>query len=351
MRLTQTFEGPSWFEFTVDTDTLTISWDGMVQGERGPFESWPDLRAAWPAVVAAVCAPFGDVDDFTTHDQPSVPMDLDRVRARTARRAAVHRDTSAWDALYAQARAAVADPSVSAHVRAQLSSHHRADPSPDRLADSLRFVLGLQRTPAENIPVGGSKRGGLPDLPPDHPWPRVNGAPTALLLQLDLSELAAVDVTGSIPSQGVFQLFATAHGHGTVRLHASRDDLERHPPVSPPPYLAEWFDQEHALTPVPGFYCALGTDISSPEAVSRALPADTRARLAALLGGGPSDAFAEDRVLGGDPVDWQSMGGSHLAAPLFCQVCFQDGHVSVGWDLADRQAGIVDDIDVGYRGT
>ncbi len=352
MRLSQALEGPTWLELTADSDALTITLSGMKEDSWGPYADWAALCAAWPHVFEAVCEPYGGPDNLYTNEEPSRPMDLDHALALAQRRSAP-RDTAAYDDLLAKVAALLSAPHVEAAVKKTIPKRYRrdVDASPAGLTETFEFVLQLVPSPNTPVPVGGSKRGGSPDLPPGVPWPEVDDDRTVLLLQLNLSDLAPRDVTHRIPTTGVFQLFANASGQGVVLLHPTPEGLVRHPPVSPPDGFAEEPLEETALTTRAGYYFHTGTDLSCPVEVARALPPDTREALQALLGGGPLDAYDADRVLGGEPVDWQGMGASHVQGELFCQVNFGAGHVSVGWDLNDRMAGLIDEVDVEWCGT
>ena len=62
--------------------------------------------------------------------------------------------------------------------------------------------------PADEIPVGASKFGGIPDLPEGFVWPRLaDGAPLPFLCQFDLAELAPYDRDGLLPKEGLLSFF------------------------------------------------------------------------------------------------------------------------------------------------
>lgn len=212
-------------------------------------------------------------------------------------------------------------------------------------------VLARAAKQSGDAPIGSSKRGGLPDLPPDVDWPMVDGHKTALLLQVSFSELAAADRSGWVPPEGLLSVFANATGHGRVIVTPACTPLERKPCPEPPKYLEVLVATEDRLAFVPGFYFRVASDTGAPGAVARALPASLIERIGALTGCRPSDAFGGDRLFGGDPVDWQAMGESYVKGDLFAQLGFADGHLSVGIDHRDLVSRFFDEIDVGYCGT
>lgn len=57
-------------------------------------------------------------------------------------------------------------------------------------------AIGFQTTPApdEDIPIGTTKFGGLPDLPADMPWPATHGRPLAFLAQINLADMPAEQI-------------------------------------------------------------------------------------------------------------------------------------------------------------
>lgn len=56
-------------------------------------------------------------------------------------------------------------------------------------------------------PIGATRIGGLPDLPPNMEWPMRNGRPCEFIAQINLSEAAAYDVTGTLPKDGLLLFF------------------------------------------------------------------------------------------------------------------------------------------------
>jgi uncharacterized protein YwqG len=57
------------------------------------------------------------------------------------------------------------------------------------------------------IPVGVSKMGGLPDLPPDVDWPKWKGRSLDFLLQLSMAELRDCRASADLPKRGLLSFF------------------------------------------------------------------------------------------------------------------------------------------------
>ena len=83
----------------------------------------------------------------------------------------------------------------------------------ERLADvAERLTLPAIRieptiVDEDTIPVGASKLGGRPDLPPDFVWPEWKGTGLTFLAQFQLSELVAYDVERLLPGEGMLYFF------------------------------------------------------------------------------------------------------------------------------------------------
>jgi uncharacterized protein YwqG len=84
----------------------------------------------------------------------------------------------------------------------------------------LRPSIRLLPQPAQETRLGGSRIGGLPDLPegaqwpaypgpskPDAAWEAFKGEPLAFLLQVNLAEVAPFDVAGQLPPTGMLHFF------------------------------------------------------------------------------------------------------------------------------------------------
>ncbi|HEX6798786.1 MAG TPA: YwqG family protein [Ktedonobacterales bacterium] len=86
----------------------------------------------------------------------------------------------------------------------------------ERLAEEIdrRMLPGIrlqaQVVSGDVLPLGSSKLGGQPDLPPGIDWPVWKGTPLAFLGQFRLPELSEFDVDGSLPGDGLLYFFYEA---------------------------------------------------------------------------------------------------------------------------------------------
>ena len=71
--------------------------------------------------------------------------------------------------------------------------------------------LHVQRAAEEDIPVGASKVGGLPDLPEGIEWPAWH-EPMAFLAQVNLAEVAPHDAEQVLPDHGLLSFFYETDG-------------------------------------------------------------------------------------------------------------------------------------------
>lgn len=107
--------------------------------------------------------------------------------------------------------------------------------------------------------------GGAPDLPPDMPWPSVEGEPLTFVVQLDLAALAGFEAASELPREGLLSFFyaplppdayAREHGmaHPVAVMHfPPATPLERRPSpagVEPLRRYALEFEHERML-PMP----------------------------------------------------------------------------------------------------
>jgi uncharacterized protein YwqG len=75
-----------------------------------------------------------------------------------------------------------------------------------------RLVLPAIRIRSEvadeaELPIGGSKIGGRPDLPGAYEWPQHEGMPLGFLAQFDLNSANQYDAQGALPRAGILSFF------------------------------------------------------------------------------------------------------------------------------------------------
>lgn len=68
-------------------------------------------------------------------------------------------------------------------------------------------ITALPRTKTA-IPVGVSRLGGVPGMPPGTAWPAVSGEPLPFVAKLCLAEVAPYDIHDKLPSTGHLAIFA-----------------------------------------------------------------------------------------------------------------------------------------------
>jgi uncharacterized protein (TIGR02996 family) len=74
-------------------------------------------------------------------------------------------------------------------------------------------VHGFSRTAEKFLPVGTSRYGGRPDLPPKTAWPVDRGDPLTFIAQFNLAEIHASPAARELPAAGLLSLFCL-HGYG-----------------------------------------------------------------------------------------------------------------------------------------
>src|SRR5690349_18647643 len=67
--------------------------------------------------------------------------------------------------------------------------------------------LKSRQVDEKELPLGSSKLGGSPDLPPNIEWPWYKDRPMAFLAQLRLDEVAPYDTESLLPSSGLLYFF------------------------------------------------------------------------------------------------------------------------------------------------
>jgi len=77
----------------------------------------------------------------------------------------------------------------------------------DALADLRRTGITVESALDRSLNVV-SRLGGVPDMPPDAPWPHRDGWPMTFLAQVDLSEAHRFDDDSLLPPVGLLQFFA-----------------------------------------------------------------------------------------------------------------------------------------------
>ena len=76
------------------------------------------------------------------------------------------------------------------------------------MQDSIR--IGGHPADEASLPIGGSKLGGLPDLPPGTAWPEGKGLPLSFIAQLRLEEVQPYDTQHVLPPDGLLSFFYDA---------------------------------------------------------------------------------------------------------------------------------------------
>jgi len=73
---------------------------------------------------------------------------------------------------------------------------------------SVRFIMN--KSSDEEIPVGASKIGGCPDLPPNQSFPKWKGVPLSFLAQINLADISIFNTASELPSSGIISFFYSA---------------------------------------------------------------------------------------------------------------------------------------------
>lgn len=118
---------------------------------------------------------------------------------------------------------------------------HRLDALEAVVRRSVRMLTIT--APEQDLPLGSSKLGGAPDLPPHVAWPTRRGRPLSFIGQINLADLAAFPSADGLPARGLLSFFYDAYEQpwgfdpedaGSWRvmylLQAPSDLQRRHPP-------------------------------------------------------------------------------------------------------------------------
>jgi uncharacterized protein YwqG len=88
----------------------------------------------------------------------------------------------------------------------QYGLSHRADEILSHCKPSIHLSLQYGVDEAD-IPIGASKMGGSPDVPPDFVWPEWNGIPLTFIAQFRLPDVKPFDVENLLPEKGMLYFF------------------------------------------------------------------------------------------------------------------------------------------------
>jgi uncharacterized protein YwqG len=79
----------------------------------------------------------------------------------------------------------------------------------NKLIKGLKPAVRLLPSPKTKPPVGGTRAGGLPDMPDGVEWPTTGHTrdPMPFILQVNLAEATAFDVEGVLPKAGLLSFF------------------------------------------------------------------------------------------------------------------------------------------------
>lgn len=99
------------------------------------------------------------------------------------------------------------------HLREQIRTHGLSAIE-ERIVQVAKPAIRIEPTPAndDDLPIGASKFGGNPDLPPGFQWPYWNNKPLTFLAQFELSDLSGMisPDNASLPERGWLLYFYSA---------------------------------------------------------------------------------------------------------------------------------------------
>jgi uncharacterized protein YwqG len=94
-------------------------------------------------------------------------------------------------------------------LREQVRLHHleRLENEILQVAKPCARIVPTRVGSMDEIPLGASRLGGLPDLPADYQWKTYQGKPLTFIGQFRLSEIAPMDTEGILPHKGLLYFF------------------------------------------------------------------------------------------------------------------------------------------------
>ncbi len=125
----------------------------------------------------------------------------------------------------------------------------------ERLDTNLSFPDAWEKYLSDNLPIGGSRLGGPPDLPDCIAWPTIEGGKLPFIAQVELASLP--DYEGKLlPDSGWLYLFAGGDGYpfDSVVIHHNgpREQLKRAEVLEVDETLLDWTDDGpyYGLVPI-----------------------------------------------------------------------------------------------------
>lgn len=172
---------------------------------RADTERAAAYLGGWTRALPSIVAARGGIDSLLPQDL-LFPQALDD--------AALHTEDDFASALADPARiAAWIDQNTRDEVREGLARWGLED-EVDTFLALRRPAIGLGRhTPVdegEPLPVGSTRFGGEPDLPPSVEWPTSGGRPMTFAAQLDLEDLSRFPAARELPREGLLSFFYDA---------------------------------------------------------------------------------------------------------------------------------------------
>ncbi|MDC0719289.1 DUF1963 domain-containing protein [Nannocystis bainbridge] len=113
---------------------------------------------------------------------------------------------------------AMARPSIRLHL-SRVEGEDEYDDEDDEDIDDTENTDAVDDA---TCPTGQTRLGGDPDLPPEMPWPEVDGVPLTFVAQFDLAGLARRDAASELPASGLLSFFYAPSPPDGVRGHPVR---------------------------------------------------------------------------------------------------------------------------------